>query len=529
MLGIYQGEDFEGYLRKSFTGSFVSRLAIEDVPEGGLTHLYISGNGISAEGASGLVRSGRLHVLDLASVTQGFGAYQSGTRQRSPSPDVAFPGVEKLTPVLAQYASQDMTFLRIDHSLITEDVPNNHPEDVVHGRVELPDTAPPAMHNGALELDSAPVQVQTAELPETTTPRYELPGDPMQSATPALHEPSRSPPPEEVPVATKRGSIFAPEHVESLPLETEKMSLISPVPAMDETTLNAPEGSSPVSPGTPGTSYQVSKRPEGRARSYSSVTSERKARLNAHTNGSHNLHPAMLPHLQTLILTDVPAYSANKEAPERLIRFVKQCAEEMQLANAHARLDYSLPPGRKGHLSAIKHAAHKNFALKRIVLEIAPEEKPKTSTGTSRWRNVKQPMNEDRDVEALWSAAETDFSFFGEGEQATYPYLEYGRFADGLGSDQKEISVSGGSHPPQPQQQAHVEPDPKVDVVSMLSTFRKDRKMAHQRKLDMGVHDSDTEGYWDGLMQVVRPAGDTRPDEEIDYYGNRYVKGWFYR
>ncbi|KAI7126007.1 hypothetical protein KC352_g32078, partial [Hortaea werneckii] len=129
----------------------------------------------------------------------------------------------------------------------------------------------------------------------------------------------------------------------------------------------------------------------------------------------------------------------------------------------------------------------------------------------------------------LWSAAETDFSFFGEGEQATYPYLEYGRFADGLGSDQKEISVSSGSHPPQPQQQSHGEPDPKVDVISMLSTFRKDRKMAHQQKLDMGVHDSDTEGYWDGLMQVVRSAGDTRPDEEIDYYGNRYVKGWFYR
>lgn len=530
MLEIYQGEDFEGYLRKSFTGSFVSRLAIEDVPEGGLTHLYISGNGISAEGASGLVRSGRLHVLDLASVTQGFGGYHSGTRQRSPSPDVAFPGVEKLTPVLAQYASQDMTFLRIDHSLITQDVPNNHPEEVVHGRVELPDTATPAMHNGALELDSVPAQVEAVELPETMTPRYELPGDPMQSvAPPALHEPPRSPPPEEAPVATRRGSIFAPECVDSLPSETEKMSLLSPVSAMGETTLNGTGGSSPVSPGTPGASDQIPKRPEGRARSYSSVTSERKARLNAHTNGSHNLHPAMLPHLQTLILTDVPAYSPTKEAPERLIRFVKQCAEEMQLANAQARLDYSLPPGRKGHLSAIKHAAYKNFALRRIVLEIAPEEKPKTSTGGSRWRNVKNPMNEDRDVEALWSAAEADFSFFGEGEQATYPYLEYGRFADGLGSDQKEISVSSGSHPPQPQQQSHAEPDPKVDVISMLSTFRKNKKLAHQQKIDMGVRDSDTEGYWDGLMQVVRPAGDTRPDEEIDYYGNRYFKGWYYR
>lgn len=79
MLDIYQGEEFEGYLRKTFTSSFVSRLAIEDVPEGGITHLYVAGNHLTAEGASGLLHSGRLHVLDLASVESGLMRHPSLT------------------------------------------------------------------------------------------------------------------------------------------------------------------------------------------------------------------------------------------------------------------------------------------------------------------------------------------------------------------------------------------------------------------------------------------------------------------
>ncbi|TKA27005.1 hypothetical protein B0A50_05196 [Salinomyces thailandicus] len=123
MLDVYQGEDYEGYLRKTFTGSFVSRLAIEDVTEGGITHLYIAGNEISAEGASRLIRSGRLHVLDLASVANGLGGRDSLKRSQSGTSEAIVPGVEKLTPVLFKHAGENLTFLRVDHSLVTRDAP----------------------------------------------------------------------------------------------------------------------------------------------------------------------------------------------------------------------------------------------------------------------------------------------------------------------------------------------------------------------------------------------------------------------
>jgi len=30
-------------------------------------------------------------------------------------------------------------------------------------------------------------------------------------------------------------------------------------------------------------------------------------------------------------------------------------------------------------------------------------------------------------------------------------------------------------------------------------------------------------------VQVVRPGGGLRNDEEVDYYGNRFIGGWLYR
>ncbi|KAJ9623975.1 hypothetical protein H2203_005422 [Taxawa tesnikishii (nom. ined.)] len=74
MLATYRGEDFERYLRNAFTTHFVSRLAIEDAPEGGITHLYISDNKLSVEGVSGLLRSGKQRIGNPSSPppTQGF-------------------------------------------------------------------------------------------------------------------------------------------------------------------------------------------------------------------------------------------------------------------------------------------------------------------------------------------------------------------------------------------------------------------------------------------------------------------------
>ncbi|EMC95521.1 hypothetical protein BAUCODRAFT_71849 [Baudoinia panamericana UAMH 10762] len=500
MLHIYQGEDFEGFLRKSFTSSFVSRLAIEDVPDGGITHLYISANAVTVEGASGLVRSGRLHVLDLGPVAPVIVKHLSASGKGDGTDAVNVPGMEKLTPLLAKHAAEALSFLRIDHALVTKDVPVANPDEVVQGRVELGDTSLPDLPDGPVELATTSAHRECFEMPTAQTPRHELPGDPMQIVvSPAVNGPVYPAEQHQEPLSARRGSAFAPE------------VLISP-----------------LSPLMANVQFADGMSRAGRPRTYSSVATERKARLQAHTNEKHNLHPAMLPHVSTLMLTDVPAYTDNQELSNRLILFIKHCAEEAELAKTQAHLDYALPPGRKGHTSAIRQSMIKTFALRKVVLEIAPEPGLRSKSKASAWQHIDtRSMTEDRDSEALWSAAETDFSFFGEGEELNFPSLEPRRSANGVCHDGKEV-ILPGSAPPLPPPQT-VQGCDRIDTVARISAFRTERKLAHRRALQDGGDMHGTEGYWDGVVQVVRPGSGTRADEELDYYGNACSNGYLYR
>ena len=536
MLEIYQGEDFESFLRSGFTGRFVGRLAIEDAPEGGITHLYASGNYLSVEGVSGLIRSGRLHVLDVQSVKTGLRRHLSNASYHSDEDDMDIPGVEKLTPVMSKCATNTMTFLRMEHSLVTKDTPQVHPDEVIQGRVELADTALPDLPRDAAEIDGSAVHVDAVELPAIQTPKYELPGDPMQFiVSPAVNDAQHHTEDEESPYDhVRRGSAFAPEVVDQLAAETDQMNLLSPLSDAGEGTMMS--GTfilSPLSPTFPHppspTLSVVQDSSAPRPRSYSSVANERRARLNAHMTGKHNLHPGMLPHLRTLILTDVPQSWPTKELSDRIICFIRQCAEEAWMAKSHAKLDYSLPPGRRGHTAALRQSADKVFALKRLVLELAPEKGARRNSKASPWHHSgTKSMTEDRDSETLWSAAETDFSFFGD-EDYGFPSLESGRYAHSHVIDDKEVSFNNGYTPQSNGVRANPPPPPKFDTISLISAFRKERKLAHQRSIAAGAIDHETEGYWDGAIQVVRPGNEQRADELIDYYGNRFENGYLYR
>jgi len=522
MLETYQSEEFEGFLRGTFTGAFVSRLAIEDAPEGGITHLYISNNKVTVEGASGLIRSGRLHVLDVGTVEGAVERHLSVTDDEKSQANWQLPGAEKLTPVLYDHAKDGMTYFKIDHSIITKDVPNAYPDQIVPGRIELADNALPEIPQGATEIEGTRVVPDSSELPTgEMTPRYELEADPMQwvviPAEPEIGDCREA----------RRGSVLAPEVLDNLAEETDTMKLLSPMPSHDEGTLTA-NGlgtfSTVSSVGTP-TTPSMPQHPL-RPRSFSGVVTERTARLNAHRSQNHNLHPAMLPHLRTLVITNFPPFSTSREPTERLIRFIKGCAQEAQLAHAQAKLDYSLPPGRKGQTAALKHSAHRIFALKRIILEMAPEHAKDSFGQASPWQHLTtRSMTEDRDSEVLWSAAETDFSFFGEEDECAFPSIETGRFA--AASVEKEVDF-GNAAPLTPQPTKSPE-QPRIDNVALLSAFRQDRKLAHQRSLAAGLLEPETEGFWEGAIQVVRPSRGFRDGEELDYYGNKFEKNYLYR
>lgn len=525
MLETYQSDEFEGFLRGTFTGAFVSRLAIEDAPEGGITHLYISNNKLSVEGASGLVRSGRLHVLDVGRISGAIERHLSVPDDEQSKADWDLPGAEKLTPLLYEHARNGLTYLKVDHSLITIDVPNVYSDQVVPGRIELADNALPLLPQDASELGGTRISTDAFELPtDEQTPRYELEADPTEFVvTPA--DPKEDPCTE-----PRRGSALAPEVFDNLAEDVDTMKLLSPTSPVSDATLTATgfgtmSTVSPTGTPTPVFAPQTPLRP----RSFSGVVTERTARLNAHRSKSHNLHPAMLPHLRTLVISNFPPFSEDREATDRLVRFIKNCAQEAQLARAQAKLDYSLPPGRKGQASALRHSAHRIFALKKIILEMAPEHA--NSFGqASPWQHLTtRSMTEDRDSEALWSAAETDFSFFGEEDECAFPSIESGRFAGATASAEKEVDFGNSwSSPPSPLPAQSPE-QPRVDNVALLSAFRQERKLAHQRSLAAGVYEPETEGFWDGAIQVVRPSRGFRDGEELDYYGNKFEKNYLYR
>jgi hypothetical protein len=449
---------------------------------------------------------------------------------------VDIPGVEKLTPVMSKCATNSMTFLRIDHSLITKDSPHLQADEVIQGRYELGDTALPDLPSDAVELDATSIPIDAVELPAVSTPKAELPGDPMQFViSPAVNDPQHRTEDEEEPYnAVRRGSSFAPEVVDALTAETDRLNLLSPVSDVGEGTMMSGtlilSPMSPTFPHPPSPTLSIGRAASmQRPRSYSSVVNERRARLNAHMTGRHNLHPGMLPHLRTLILTDVPQFWPTKELSDRLICFIRQCAEEAWLARSQAKLDYSLPPGRRGHIAAMKQSADKIFALQRLVLELAPEQSARRNSKASLWHHSgTKSMTEDRDSETLWSAAETDFSFFGD-EDYSFPSLESGRYAHSGYMNDKEVSFGNGYRSQKNVAAANPPLSPRYDTIALLSAFRKERKLAHQRNLAAGANDPETEGYWDGVIQVVRPGNESRADELIDYYGNRFENGYLYR
>ena len=238
-LDTLRSEDLDHELLKQLTNPLTGRLAFEDIPHRGLTHLYIANNQLSVEGLSSLLKSERLHVLDGGSVD----VVKTIARTRSLASatgyvdEVKFPGAEKLIPVLAKSASKTLTYLRVDHAVVTSktDVPKE--KDLLKEpgtsksmlASELPDTASvaaelPAQSRNVMELP-APTHY-AVELPAYRDPVFEMDATPMQPRVElpgdmihfALSPPVGDKPEQESPVTEAKSPIrgegaYAPEVV----------------------------------------------------------------------------------------------------------------------------------------------------------------------------------------------------------------------------------------------------------------------------------------------------------------------------
>ncbi|KIY03230.1 uncharacterized protein Z520_01697 [Fonsecaea multimorphosa CBS 102226] len=497
-LDTLRSEELDHELLKQLTKPLTGRLAFEDIPHRGLTHLYISGNRLSVEGLSSLLKSERLHILDGGSVdtVKTIARTQSLSSPTGYIDEVRFPGAEKLIPVLATSASKNLTYLRVDHTLVTAKFdPGPAVVKPKASSVELAGTEPlaaelptqarqiveaPAPAHYAVEL---PVPDQIFELDATPAPpRAELIGDVIYFA---LSPPIGEKPEVASPVIENHNPIrgegpFAPEVVNGAAddLENDDRATAPDSEISDETGTHSTTRSilSPVSPMTahpdnmtfqpliaptiPKTKPAPTSAPKKAEGPTSAPTAtpvpqpnaslsptpavlhHRQARLEAllakrppglsskTTNpGSEipkitvqnlsSLHPAVLPNLRTLILTEVPT-TVPRSSPviPALKAFISACADEAAIARLLARTDYSLPPGRARHIAELEHA-RSLFALRTIILEMEDPTVPNASE-QRRWQHSRQRISMsksstgDRDSENLWSAAENDFSFFGE-------------------------------------------------------------------------------------------------------------------
>jgi hypothetical protein len=465
-LDSLRTEQFDRELLKQLTHPLTGRLAFEDIPHKGLTHLYVADNNISVEGLSSLLSSTRLHLLDGGSLDTV--KTISRTKNLSSSTDscydkVGFPGAEKLAPVLATYASHNLTYLRVDHSVITEAVPAEEAPSPAMSVVELESertaiVEAPAHAHYAVELPSENDVI--FELPsEPLEPKSELPGDCVHFAlsppvNAAQHENCSSNDAEAC--RPKRGDgVFAPELVTNGIPEKEKEALhqgllntsgsgrsSTQLPVLGRVTsdkvniseLQRESSNAAISTGEHGGQTPPPSPPASRLARIETLLRKRPVdspftpetpdtAQTDHCDSSHvidkYLHPSHLPNLRTLVLTGVPTHvPASAPTIAALLRFIAACADEAYLALLQAQTNYSLPPGRSRHAAEVQHA-RSLFALRTIVLEMSDINPSNVPQGKA-WDhshakiNMLKSSTGDRDSEALWSAAENDFSFFGE-------------------------------------------------------------------------------------------------------------------
>jgi len=547
VLDEFKDQSYDERFVRRLTFSIVSRLPYEDLPNSGITHLYIADNNLTVEGVAALVHSKKLYVLDAGTLDTG----KIVNRPRSESSPsllpfdarhIKFPGAEKLTPTLSTCA-QSMTSLRVDHTVVTAIAPRKEEnpsiatceltaeDSVVH---ELDGPVPSELDAAVYEMDAEPplYELNTNE----PQPRYELPGDtthfvlyPPIGNKPALTKEESQP-------EARGGGVFAPEVVEQEHEEEESDNDAPPV--LTATGLGAmaqavngisnPESLRPLE--TSGRLYDMGKGSVEMRRGL--IEQQRRELRSNRLETPHGLIPGMLPKLRTITLTNVPCHENSRHVVEALIQFIKDCASEAEFASLEARLEPSRlrKPGQR-QAKHHRHSAREIFALQHVVLEMAPSVSSTTpqSAKSSRFSPYgTKSSTEDADSEAFWSAAENDFTFFDDDEECGLPSIDTNSFVPYTTISEKIIMpISEAGSPVDKLPTLKWQPAKKeamIDVVQELAKFRKERKAAYEEAVKRGVQHVD--GYWPGEVKVIRGyclGG------KLDYYGNHFEKGGVYR
>ena len=534
VLDEFKDESYDERFVRRLTSGVVSRLPYEDMPHSGITHLYIANNNLTVEGVAALIRSRKLHVLDAGSMEKSVLKDLSGASpllSTSNSSRIRLPGVEKLTPVLRRCA-QDMTSLRLDHAVITKNaLSKDESSPVAPCELDAGETKHELDGPVSCELDAAVHELDaTPPLYEleirNPQPRFELPGDtthfyvtPPIGVKPTLTQQESQP-------EARRGSIFAPEALETDESDGDAGPVLTATGlgsiAQAVNGVNAPSQVISVT-----NNDRISSSKESRQLRTALIEKQRQELRSSRLDEPHGLIPGMLPKLRTLTLSNVPCFDSTRRVVDALINFIKDCASECELADLQTRLEVDpvRKPGER-HSKHNRHTAREIFALRQIALEIAPAVSPDTPKSVLMSANRTKSSTEDADSEALWSAAENDFTFFDNDEECGLPSIDTDTYIPDATFSEKIMILGDGFQPqnlPLLKTAGHKDAPP-VDVVQELAKFRKERKAAYENAISKGsLH---VDGYWPGEVKVIRGH---HTDGKMDYYGNHFEKRGVYR
>ncbi|KAJ5487721.1 hypothetical protein N7530_002021 [Penicillium desertorum] len=550
---------------------------VEDLPHTGITHLYITGNRISLEAVASLLRSSRLHALDFGTIKPPDKAHHTHHYGKE-----EYPGAEKLVPVLGKMAGDNLTYLRAHHAVLTG---QPQTQDAVSDDEFLPELSAQESPSEVeqFELDASQ---QVYELSEETRPVFELADTSTTESTSSYsttkglkasqiltaHEDEPAPsvrlaPMEIRPLLFLRTGTWNTEQTEGSTLPSISMSSDYDKRATDFSLQATLQCNSPISMND----YLEQKVQE--------LLSKRPRNQSIPLQGGKEswfpyLHPSHIPHMESLVLTDVPSHvTPNSSILSALTRFITACSNEALLATLQAGSDYSLPPGR-ARMQAEQQRSRSLFGLRRLVLEITPVDSSKLTSWkpANQYNATGHSSTGDRDSENLWSAAANDFSFFGE-EECGVPENDPGKYFPMAVLNEKVSlmpSEDDSLHSPDSPRLGHHLPRspktpgppmtaedrkqqcqaPMIDLVAELAAFRRGKKAEYEqvvrrereRRSTLGTGASGllmpssphislshyVEGHWKGEVKIVRNPVPKVRTGTVDLYGNYFEKGYLY-
>lgn len=292
-IQVYRSEQFEQFLYTTLSKDFVTRLALEDAIDVGLTHLYLSDNVITVYGAARLLQSAKLNVLDIGEMS--LVAKQNGNPTKT-----TLDELQHIRHLLATCASGSLTYLRINHSIITEDSPDDaNAETEVAVQTPITEDAPPYSE-----------QVQSPTLDDYSESTDE--------------EPEKSPGPSNqlnMPLSNLLEKVVSLANDPDSPLDDTEPHESPSIPSVVV---------SPVEPEPP--SF-------GPAAQFDSGLREQTYNKQSLIK---SIHALMLRKLRTLALTNVPSHAYNTEISDMLAQFLRECSQEAVLSNIRAKSDSTL-------------------------------------------------------------------------------------------------------------------------------------------------------------------------------------------